>query len=211
MRGIIDIVRFMTESRKKSGHIEDYFSETIAVCKSISKTRINDLAYALLELRKNEGRLFILGIGGSAANASHSVNDFRKLCGIESYAPTDNIAEFTARANDDGWKHTFQGYLKGSKLRKNDALLILSVGGGSENPPVSENIIAAIDCAKDFGSKIYGIVGKSNGYTAKNSDLCIIVPNVSSKHITPHCEEMQAIILHSLVSHPYLQLCETRW
>lgn len=155
-------------------------------------------------LYKIKGRLFILGVGGSAANASHAVNDFRKICGIEAYAPTDNVAELTARTNDDGWGSTFESWLKGSKLTAKDIILVLSVGGG--NPKASPNIVGAVLYAKSVGCKILGIVGKSDGCTARQANICIVVPTVNPERITPHTESWQSIILHLLVSHPVWRL-----
>jgi D-sedoheptulose 7-phosphate isomerase len=211
MPKIIDIIKHMTDTSKKSNHIEQYFDESARICRKIDKKKINELVEELVKLRIGEGRLFVLGIGGSAANASHFVNDFRKLCNIETYAPTDGIAELTARANDEGWETIFKYWLEVSKLCDKDALMCLSVGGGSKKPPVSVNIIEACNYAKKCGAKVYGICGKSNGYIAKNSDLCITIPRINPKHTTAHSESFQSIILHALVSHPFLQLSKTKW
>ena len=174
-------------------------------------TAVERLAATLAECRAGGGRLFILGVGGSAANASHAVNDFRKICGIEAYAPTDNVSELTARTNDEGWAGVFEGWLRVSRLRAADALLIFSVGGGNLEKNVSPNLVAAIQYAKTVGAKVTGIVGRDGGYTAQNADACVIVPTVNAKHVTPHAEAFQAVIWHLLVSHPALKQAETKW
>jgi D-sedoheptulose 7-phosphate isomerase len=155
--------------------------------------------------------LFILGVGGSAANAGHAVNDFRKLAGMETYAPTDNVAELTARTNDDGWGTVFSGWLKVSKLNSKDCLFILSVGGGDKEKNVSPNLVEAIDLAKDVGARVTGIVGRDGGYTAKNADVCLVVPTVNSDTVTPHSESFQTIVWHLMVSHPKLKSNPTKW
>jgi D-sedoheptulose 7-phosphate isomerase len=155
--------------------------------------------------------LFILGVGGSAANASHAVNDFRKICGMEAYAPTDNVAELTARTNDEGWAGVFEGWLRVSRLRATDALLIFSVGGGDLEKQVSPNLVAAIQYAKSVGAKIAGIVGRDGGHTRKSADACILVPTVNAQHITPHAEAFQAVLWHLLVTHPALKTAQTKW
>jgi D-sedoheptulose 7-phosphate isomerase len=159
----------------------------------------------------NEGRLFILGVGGSAANASHAVNDFRKLCAIETYAPTDNVSELTARTNDEGWETVFSEWLKISRLNKNDGILVLSVGGGSREKNVSVNLINALDHAKSVGATIMGIVGRDGGYTAEVADVTVIIPTIDAGLVTPHTEAYQAVVWHCLVSHPKLQVQETKW
>lgn len=165
----------------------------------------------LAAVRERGGRLFILGVGGSAANASHAVNDFRKLAGIESYAPTDNVSELTARTNDDGWRSVFAEWLKGSRINQNDAVLVLSVGGGSLEKNVSPNLVAALQLAKERGSAILGIVGRNGGYTAQVADVAIVIPTVNAANITPHTEAFQAVVWHLWVSHPTLKLAETKW
>ncbi len=200
----------MTDS-KNMGHVEYYFAETQDICAKIDKKKINELVQSLVQLRVDEGRLFLLGVGGGAANASHACNDFRKLCNIESYCITDNIAELTARTNDEGWHTVFDEWLRISKLCEKDALLIFSVGGGSMIPKVSSNIINAIGLARQKKAKVFGIVGNKKGYTAKNADIAIIIPNINTKHITPHTESLQLVVLHCLVSHPYLQFNNTTW
>lgn len=189
-------------------HSENFTLAAIAVCQNIDKEKIESLAS---ELSKLKGRLFILGMGGSAANASHAVNDFRKLCGIEAYAPTDNVAEFSARANDEGIDTVFSGWLKVSRFNKDDALLIFSVGGGNEQKKISVNLIQAIMLAKDIGAKIYGVVGKEDGYTACNADIAICIPIIEEPLITPLSEAFQALVWHALVSNPILQINKTKW
>ena len=162
-------------------------------------------------MQKKKGRIFFLGVGGSAANSSHAVNDFRKLCNIESYTPTDNVSELTARINDEGWDTSLSNWLKVSKLNKNDAIFIMSVGGGNLKKKVSVNLINAIKYAKKNKSKIFGIVGKKDGYTRINANVSILIPNVNNKLITPHTEAFQAVVWHCLVSHPLLQVHKTKW
>lgn len=165
----------------------------------------------LISLRGRSGRLFVLGVGGSAANASHAVNDFRKIAGIESYAPTDNVSELTARTNDEGWKSVFVEWLRVSRLTKSDCLLVLSVGGGSLELDISPNLVTAIQFAKEVGARVIGIVGKDGGYTAKCADACVIVPTVNSANVTPHTEAFQAVVWHLFVSHPALKVAQTKW
>lgn len=165
----------------------------------------------LAAVRARGGRLFVLGVGGSAANASHAVNDFRKLAGIESYAPTDNVSELTARTNDDGWHSVFVEWLKGSRLDEKDAVLVLSVGGGSLKKNVSANLVSALQLAKERGSAILGLVGREGGYTAQVADVAIVIPTVNPANITPHTEAFQAVVWHLLISHPTLKIGETKW
>ncbi len=165
----------------------------------------------LARVRKRGGRLFILGVGGSAANASHAVNDFRKICGFECYAPTDNVAELTARMNDDGWASVFSEWLKGSKLNARDGLLIFSVGGGDLDKNISSNLVCAIQLAQEVGATIVGVVDRDGGYTAKVATACVIVPTVNPNHITPYSEVFQAVIWHLFVSHPKLKVGKTKW
>ena len=190
---------------------EVHLMETVEIIKLIDPGKIESMADLLLEIKSKNGRLFVLGVGGSAANASHAVNDFRKLAGIETYAPTDNVAELTARTNDEGWNTVFSGWLKVSNLNNNDCLLILSVGGGSKVNNVSINLIEGIDLAKEKGAKVIGIVGRDGGYTAKNSDVCLVIPIVNPEKVTPHSESFQTIIWHLLVSHPKLKANPTKW
>lgn len=165
----------------------------------------------LVALRTRGGRLFILGVGGSAANASHAVNDFRKIAGLECYAPTDNVSELTARTNDEGWSSVFVEWLRGSRLRSGDAVLVFSVGGGNLEKNVSPNLVAALEYAKQVGARVLGIVGKDGGYTAKVADACVIVPTVNPATITPHSEAFQAVVWHLWVSHPDLKIAQTKW
>jgi D-sedoheptulose 7-phosphate isomerase len=169
------------------------------------------MAEVLATIRDNGGRLFILGVGGSAANASHAVNDFRKLVGLEAYAPTDNVSELTARTNDEGWSTTFDRWLRVSKLNGKDGLLVLSVGGGDLEKQVSPNLVTAVQYARSVGAKVMGIVGRNGGYTATVSDISVIIPTVNAAHITPHSEAFQAVVWHLLVSHPLLKASATRW
>jgi D-sedoheptulose 7-phosphate isomerase len=189
----------------------NHLAETIEISRTIDPDLIENMVDFLANLKSKKGRLFVLGVGGSAANASHAVNDFRKLSGIEAYAPTDNVAELTARTNDEGWPTVFSGWLKVSNLSFNDCLLILSVGGGSKEFNVSPNLIDAIDLANEVGAGIIGIVGRDGGYTAKKADICIVIPTVNGATVTPHAESFQTIIWHLLVSHPKLKSNSTKW
>lgn len=175
-------------------------------------TDVIERAVAILADTKTQGgRLFILGVGGSAANASHAVNDFRKIVGIEAYAPTDNVSELTARTNDDGWSTIFAKWLEVSRLKKNDTLFILSVGGGNLEKNISPNLVNALQYAKEVGAKVIGIVGRDGGYTVKVADACVLIPTVNSDNITPHAEAFQAVVWHLMVSHPKLKAAQTKW
>jgi D-sedoheptulose 7-phosphate isomerase len=189
----------------------DYFAEAHRVIDGLDAGAAERMAQALAALRDRGGRLFILGVGGSAGNASHAVNDFRKIAGIEAYAPTDNVSELTARVNDDGWATVFEAWLKVSRLNERDAVLVFSVGGGDEEKNVSPNLVRALKHAKSAGATILGIVGRDGGYTAKVADVCVIVPTVNAAHVTPHSEAFQAVVWHGLVSHPSLKREETKW
>ncbi|OGT42160.1 MAG: sugar isomerase [Gammaproteobacteria bacterium RIFCSPHIGHO2_12_FULL_40_19] len=191
--------------------ISRYFSECQQVIDRIDQTAIASVIKLLLPLKKNTGRLFILGVGGSAANASHAVNDFRKIVDIEAYAPTDNVAELTARTNDDGWQSVFSEWLKVSRLNSNDVVFVLSVGGGNLEKNISPNLVLALQYAKSVGAKIIGIVSRDGGYTASVADACIVIPVVSETNTTPHAEAFQAVIWHLLVSHPDLKSTQTKW
>ena len=169
------------------------------------------MAELLVDIKLNKGRVFVLGVGGSAANAGHAVNDFRKLANIEAYAPTDNVAELTARTNDEGWVSVFSEWLKVSKLNSDDCLFILSVGGGDKDKNISANLVEAIDLARQIGTRITGIVGRDGGYTRKNADICLVIPTVNQDTVTPHSESFQAVIWHLLVSHPKLKSNSTKW
>ena len=190
---------------------EQFLGEAAEILKQIDAAAVERLAATLAECRAGGGRLFILGVGGSAANASHAVNDFRKICGMEAYAPTDNVSELTARTNDEGWAGVFEGWLRVSRLGARDALLILSVGGGNLEMQVSPNLVAAIQYARTVGAKVTGIVGRDGGYTARNADACVMVPTVNPQHVTPHTEAFQAVIWHLLVTHPALKQAATKW
>jgi D-sedoheptulose 7-phosphate isomerase len=192
-------------------HITSYFTQVKSIADQIDKDSIGSMAQALLKIREGEGRLFFLGVGGSAGNCSHAVNDFRKLCGIESYAPSDNVSELTARINDDGWDGALSAWLKASNLKANDAIFILSVGGGNLEKNVSVNLIRAIEYAKEKKAKVFGIVGRDGGYTKKAGDNVVVVPVVYEKLVTPHSEAFQAVVWHCLVSHPLLQIQATKW
>jgi len=195
----------------KTPHIHNFFNDVKSIAEKIDKDEIQKLAQNINDVRKKKGRLFFLGVGGSAGNCSHAVNDFRKLCNIESYSPTDNVSELTARINDEGWDSSFSEWLKVSNLKKNDALFIMSVGGGNLKKKVSVNLVNAIKYAKIKKSKVFGIVGKKSGYTRTHANVSVLVPNVNDKLITPHSEAFQAVIWHCLVSHPLLQLRKTKW
>ena len=188
-----------------------HLGEIIQITNSIDPEIIESMVQLLKSVKNTKGRVFFLGVGGSAANASHAVNDFRKLAGIESYAPTDNIAEITARTNDEGWSSVFSEWLKVSNLRSNDCLFILSVGGGDKDLGISANLCEAIDFGKSVGAKITGIVGRDGGYTYKNSDMCLIVPTFNNATVTPHSESFQVAIWHLMVSHPDLKENPTKW
>jgi len=190
---------------------KSFMEEAVKIAQTINHADIDTLAQSLSHLRDNQGRLFILGVGGSAANAAHAVNDFRKLCGIEAYAPTDNVSELTARTNDEGWETVFLEWLKVSNLNKKDALLIFSVGGGNAEKNVSVNLMKAIDLAKAREAKIFGIVGRDGGYTKREGDCVIVIPTVHADRVTPHTEAFHAVVWHCLVSHPTLQINATKW
>ncbi len=189
----------------------EYLQETLRIVESLDREAIEKAVEILANVRAKEGRLFILGVGGSAANASHAVNDFRKICGFECYAPTDNVSELTARTNDEGWATVFAEWLRGSKLNSKDALLILSVGGGNMEKNVSPNLVAALNLAKERGASILGIVGRDGGYTATVADACVIIPTVNPENVTPHSEAFQGIVWHLFVSHPKLKVNATKW
>src|SRR6478672_10030686 len=190
---------------------EQYLRETAEVVAKLDPALCEKAVELLVNVRSRGGRLFILGVGGSAANASHAVNDFRKLAGMECYAPTDNVSELTARANDEGWSTVFVEWLKGSRLNAKDALLVFSVGGGNAEKNVSPNLVTALQLARDRGSAIVGIVGRDGGYTAQVADACIIIPTVNPMNTTPHAEAFQAVVWHLFVSHPGLKIAETKW
>jgi D-sedoheptulose 7-phosphate isomerase len=190
---------------------ESFLAEATEIIAKLDLATIEKAAGLLANTRSAGGRLFILGVGGSAANASHAVNDFRKIAGIEAYAPTDNVSELTARANDEGWSSIFDSWLRTSRLRADDLLLIFSVGGGNLEQNVSPNLVAALNYAKSVGAKIIGVVGRDGGYTAKVADACILIPTVNPAHTTPHTEAFQAVVWHLLVSHPAIKTQATKW
>ena len=199
----------MTDQGKS--FVSTYFSQAAAICDQIDHEKIDQLANSLKELRERGGRLFILGVGGSAGNATHAVNDFRKLCDIESYAPTDNVSELTARTNDEGWDTVFAAWLRTSKASENDAILVFSVGGGNIEHNVSMNLVEALKEGKQRGLSIFGVVGRDDGYTAKVADVAIVIPTLDPNLITPHTEAFHAVVWHCLVSHPALQTHKTKW
>jgi D-sedoheptulose 7-phosphate isomerase len=188
-----------------------FISETIAILQQIDVTEVERMAAGLAHVREMGGRLFILGVGGSAGHASHAVNDFRKLCAFEAYAPTDNVSELTARANDDGWESCFSAWLQGSRISSRDAVLVFSVGGGNREKNVSVNIVRALETAIGAGAHIFGIVGRDGGFTREVAGFCILVPTIASERITPHTEGLCAVLWHLLVSHPLLQRTATKW
>lgn len=192
-------------------HSSTFFSEASRICQEIDLNSIERIADAIFEVREAGGRLFFLGVGGSAGNCSHAVNDFRKLCGIEAYSPVDNVSELTARTNDEGWDTVFSEWLKVSQLNHKDAIFVMSVGGGDAEKNISANLIKAIDLAKERGSKIIGIVGKSTGYTAKQGNQVVVIPQVNPDRVTPLSEGFQGVVWHCLVSHPKLQKKATKW
>ncbi|MBK6774171.1 MAG: SIS domain-containing protein [Ignavibacteria bacterium] len=192
-------------------YIEKYLDEVTEITSKIDRSQIEKMVEIICEVRKNNGRLFMLGVGGSAGNASHAVNDFRKIAGIESYAPTDNVSELTARVNDDGWETSFVNWLKGSRLNSSDCLFIFSVGGGNAEKNISVNIVNALKYGKEMKSSIIGIVGKDGGYTAQAADACVIIPTVNPDTITPHSEAFQGTIWHLIVTHPKIKSFEMKW
>lgn len=188
-----------------------YFDAAKEVIDRIDQQRVNDLVTLLLRTREADGRLFVLGVGGGAANASHAVNDFRKLAGMEAYAPTDNVSELTARTNDDGWETVFVEWLRGSRLRKEDMIFVFSVGGGSLEKNISANLVRALQYAKELGARIGGVVGRDGGFTARVADACVVVPPVNAEMVTPLSEAFQAVVWHLIVSHPDLKVQEGKW
>jgi len=193
------------------GYAEQHMRESIQIIEKMDLEPIEKMADLLVQVKAEGGRIFFLGVGGSAGNCSHAVNDFRKIVGIECYAPTDNVSELTARANDDGWASIFVEWLKISKLLAKDAIFIFSVGGGSLKRNISPNLVTALQYAKRVGTKVMGVVGRDGGYTAQVADACVIVPTVNSENVTPHSEAFQAVIWHLLVSHPKLKANQTKW
>ncbi|MBL8630569.1 MAG: SIS domain-containing protein [Rhodospirillaceae bacterium] len=192
-------------------HVSKYFKQVADISQRLDLAKVEALANGLAALRERGGRLFMLGVGGSAANCAHAVNDFRKLCNIETYAPTDNVSELTARTNDEGWDTVFAGWLETSRLTKNDGIFVFSVGGGDAERNVSVNLIRGLEYAKKVGATIFGVVGRNGGFTAKVGNEVVIIPTVDDTLITPHAEAYQAVVWHCLVSHPVLQRKSTKW
>jgi D-sedoheptulose 7-phosphate isomerase len=192
-------------------YTQEHLRETVAIVQQLDAAAIDKMVGVLAQIKADAGRIFFLGVGGSAGNCSHAVNDFRKLLGIECYTPTDNVSELTARINDDGWERTFVDWLAVSRLRARDAVFVMSVGGGSREKNISLNLVAAVDHARKVGAKIIGIVGRDGGYTARHADATVIVPTVNAQTVTPHTEALQAVIWHLLVSHPGLNPREGKW
>jgi len=192
-------------------HVKNYFNQMSSVSNKIDKNQIEKMVRILIKIRKKKGRVFFIGVGGSAGNCTHAVNDFRKICEIECYTPTDNVSELTARINDDGWKSVFSNWLMVSNLKSSDAVFIMSVGGGNYKMNVSVNLIEAIKFAKKRGAKVLGIVGRDGGYTKKVGDNVILIPTINKKLVTPYCESFHSLIWHCLVSHPLLQIKKMKW
>jgi D-sedoheptulose 7-phosphate isomerase len=194
-----------------SSFVEQYVDETVRILRALDASVIDAVANGLARVRDAGGRLFILGVGGSAGHASHAVNDFRKICGFEAYAPTDNVSELTARINDEGWDTCFSEWLKGSRLSANDAVLVFSVGGGNREKNVSPNLVRALEAAAFAGAKVFGVVGKDGGATKLAAEACVVIPPLYADRITPHTEGLAAVVWHLLVSHPALKRQATRW
>jgi D-sedoheptulose 7-phosphate isomerase len=192
-------------------YTQNYFREVEAVARGIDQREVDRMIDVLVEARARNGRLFILGVGGSAGNAGHAVNDFRKLCGFEAYAPTDNVSELTARVNDDGWATSFANWLKGSRIDADDVVFVLSVGGGNVEKNISANIVEALKLAKSVGARVIGVVGRDGGYTREVADACVVVPMVNPAAVTPHTEAFQAVVWHGMVTHPKLIANEMKW
>jgi D-sedoheptulose 7-phosphate isomerase len=188
-----------------------HLSETGQIVNLLDPATLEKMAELLFDVRERGGRLFFLGVGGSAANASHAVNDFRKIAGFECYAPTDNVSELTARTNDEGWSSVFVEWLRGSRVRKEDAVIVFSVGGGNLEKNVSPNLVSALQYAKEVGAAILGVVGRDGGYTAVVADVCCVIPTVNAANVTPHSEAFQGVVWHLLVSHPKLKIQQTKW
>jgi D-sedoheptulose 7-phosphate isomerase len=190
---------------------DTYLQETAAILDRLDRDEVERVATGLAAVRGGGGRLFILGVGGSAAHASHAANDFRKLCALESYAPTDNVSELTARVNDDGWETAFSEWLRGSRLSGGDAVLVFSVGGGNAGQNVSVSLVRALDVAREVGARIFGVVGRDGGYTAQVADACVVIPTENAERVTPHTEGLCAVVWHLLVSHPAVQVSSAKW
>jgi D-sedoheptulose 7-phosphate isomerase len=211
MHAATGVKRVAETLERAPAHASVFFDEVGEIARQISLQTVEELADELAKVRDRGGRLFLLGVGGSAANCSHAVNDFRKLCGIETYAPTDNVSELTARTNDEGWHTVFAEWLKVSRATEKDAIFVLSVGGGNLERNVSPNLVAALKEAKARAMKVFGIVGRDGGYTKQVGDVVVVVPTVAEERVTPHAEAFQAVVWHCLVSHPKLQIKATKW
>lgn len=194
-----------------SDYTKSYYDEVAAVARGIDQAAVDRMIDILVDARARGGRLFILGVGGGAGHAGHAVNDFRKICGMEAYAPTDNVSELTARVNDDGWATVFANWLRGSRIRDTDVVMVFSVGGGNAEKNISVNIVEALKLARSAGARIVGIVGRDGGYTRQVADACVVVPTVNSANVTPHTEAFQAVVWHGMVSHPKLLANEMKW
>jgi D-sedoheptulose 7-phosphate isomerase len=192
-------------------YTKQYLQQAGQIIESLDEFSFEKIVDVLLLVRQMEGRLFFLGVGGGAGNATHAVNDFRKICGFEAYAPTDNVSELTARVNDDGWESIFSKWLKGSRLRKGDAVFVFSVGGGNKEKQVSANIVEALVYAKEVGAFVLGAVGRDGGYTARVADACIVIPTVDAETVTPHTEAFQGVVWHLLATHPKLKINDMKW
>jgi D-sedoheptulose 7-phosphate isomerase len=192
-------------------YTDEYLNEVKAIAEKVDRAAIEKMVELVADIRRGGGRLFFLGAGGGAGNASHAVNDFRKIAGIECYSPCDNASELTARINDDGWEGAFAEWLKGSRLSSRDGVFVFSVGGGNEEKNVSVNLVRALEFARQTGARVLGVVGRDGGYTGKVADACLVVPTVNSNTVTPHTESFQAVIWHLLVSHPLLRAAEMKW
>lgn len=201
----------LTPDAVRTGFASTFVFEAIQILRQLDLAAIERMALGLAQVRETGGRLFILGVGGSAAHASHAVNDFRKLCGFEAYAPTDNVSELTARANDEGWETCFAAWLKGSRINMRDGVLVFSVGGGSPEKNVSVNIVRALETATAAGAHVFGVVGRDGGFTRQVAEECVVIPTVDAERITPHTEGICAIVWHLLVSHPLLQSAPAKW
>ena len=206
-----DLLIFTSEGGKPLDYIRQYLKELYQVVDGLDPTVINHMIKLLVKLREEGGRLFFLGVGGGAGNAAHAVNDFRKIAGIESYAPTDNVSELSARVNDEGWETVFVNWLKGSRINSKDGVFVFSVGGGQAEKNISANIVLALKFSKEVGAKVFGVVGRDGGYTAQVADACVIIPTVNPETITPHTEAFQGVIWHLIVSHPAIQKYEMKW
>jgi len=209
--GTESFCRIPNDTEGLVSHSKRYFEEAARIARELDHGVVERIAQELAALRERNGRLFLLGVGGSAGNCSHAVNDFRKLCGIEAYSPVDNVSELTARTNDEGWDTVFAAWLRTSRANEKDAILIFSVGGGDAERNVSANLVHAIDEAKARGLKVFGVVGRSTGYTARVGDAVVVVPTADPARVTPHSEAFQAVVWHCLVSNPLLQIKGTKW